>query len=162
LARTLPVQCKICAGVEKWVLRQALSGVVPEEVRTRRKHPFTAPPASLFGGEFLQDTLRSRVAADVPFLEADRLATVLDALPGLSSERKLRLYACGWAREVWRLLNDRSREAVEVAERYADGQASRAELLYAGRSAWAACAAIGKDAARQERGDCWPKGQVAL
>jgi asparagine synthase (glutamine-hydrolysing) len=89
LARTLPIDCKIHEGVEKWILRRALRGVVPEEVRARRKHPFTAPPASLFGGEFLQDTLRSRAVADVVFLDAGCVARVLDVLPGLGERERI-------------------------------------------------------------------------
>jgi hypothetical protein len=45
------------------------------------------------------------------------------------SDRKLRLFATAWLRQVWHALNDdRSRQAVEIAERHADGLASDAEL----------------------------------
>jgi hypothetical protein len=50
-------------------------------------------------------------------------------LQGRASARKLRLWACACARRVWRLMPDeRSRRAIEVAERYADGAATRGEL----------------------------------
>jgi hypothetical protein len=48
-----------------------------------------------------------------------------------TSERKLRLLACACCRQVWHLLSPRSRQAVEVAERFADGQASDPELYRA-------------------------------
>ncbi len=48
---------------------------------------------------------------------------------GRTSERKLRLLACACCRQIWNLLPDPlSRQAVMVAERYADGQASDVEL----------------------------------
>jgi len=47
-------------------------------------------------------------------------------------ERKLRLLACAVCRQVWELLDDlRSRRAVEIAERFADGRASLKELARA-------------------------------
>jgi hypothetical protein len=57
---------------------------------------------------------------------------MLEHLDGRTSDRKVRLYACAWAWQVWRLLADeRSREAVLTAERYADGLVSRSELILA-------------------------------
>jgi hypothetical protein len=47
------------------------------------------------------------------------------------SNRKLRLFAVLCSRQVWDLLDVRSRHAVEIAERYAEGLASPEELQIA-------------------------------
>jgi hypothetical protein len=54
--------------------------------------------------------------------------------------RKLRLFACGCCRQrVWHLLSDpRSREAVEMSERYAEGETDAASLRAARTAAQAA------------------------
>lgn len=71
---------------------------------------------------------------------------------GILDDKTLRLFACKCVREVWNLLTDeRSRNAVEVAERYANGQATDEELAsakaaarYAAYAAYAASAAWAK------------------
>src|SRR4051812_43564062 len=42
--------------------------------------------------------------------------------------RKLRLLTCACYRRVWHLLSDAGRAGIEVAERHADGKASKSEL----------------------------------
>lgn len=73
---------------------------------------------------------------------------MLDSLSGDTSDRKMRLFACACVRHVWPLLADeRSRSAVETAERCAEGSADRGELAEARDNA--------REAARQIR---WPVG----
>jgi hypothetical protein len=62
---------------------------------------------------------------------------MLELLRGKASGRKLRLFACACCRHIWPLLADpRSRHAVDLAERYADGLATEEERDRAAAEAW--------------------------
>ena len=53
---------------------------------------------------------------------------MLDFILAKAGDRKLRLFACACCRHVWHLIPPYHRRTVEVAERYADGLATREEL----------------------------------
>jgi hypothetical protein len=73
-------------------------------------------------------------AEETPVTEAQWLASAvsqksLNYLVGRTSDRKYRLFACACCRAIWSLLrDDRSRNAIEVVERFVDGTASDAEV----------------------------------
>lgn len=82
---------------------------------------------------------------------SDWMAWLLFKL-GWDDARTMHLYACWCVRQVWHLLTDeRSRNAVEVAERYAAGNATDDELDAAmdaaGAASWAPAWAAARAAA---------------
>ncbi len=71
--RRLPVSMKIKGGTEKYILRRVLRPYITDTVYHRQKHPFMAPPVSLFAnnrlGEMLNDTLASASFSAMPFFD---------------------------------------------------------------------------------------------
>src|SRR5262245_16222692 len=79
---------------------------------------------------------RSRPMTEQEWLACTDPRAMLKQVRFRSHKRKSRLFAVACCRCVWRLLVDeRSREAVEVAERHADGQATDEELRAAAAAA---------------------------
>jgi len=74
-------------------------------------------------------------------------------------DKEIRLYAVWCARQVQHLMKDpRSINALDVAERFANGTASNEELAAARDAAWAAAKAAARNAARAA---AWAAGSVA-
>jgi asparagine synthase (glutamine-hydrolysing) len=92
-ARTLPTNLKIRDGVEKFVLREALAGVLPAAVRRRAKHPFTAPPLCAgdpaAAGDLVQQMLRGPGLAHSPFFDPEKVVALLDRLPALPGRERV-------------------------------------------------------------------------
>jgi hypothetical protein len=71
---------------------------------------------------------------------------MLDHLVGAARKRKLRLFGCACCRRVWHFLSDeRSRAAVEAADRFADGEIDADALAAAGREGHEAAEPLGLD-----------------
>lgn len=89
---------------------------------------------------------------ELPYADILRINGLTDALWACRAEpqysREWRLLAVKYARAVEHLLTDeRSRSALDVAERYARGEASEEELAQAREDAWAAANASAASAA---------------
>jgi hypothetical protein len=69
---------------------------------------------------------------EAEWLECTEPAPMLNFLGEQVSERKRRLVVCACCRHIWHLLTDRrGREAVEVAEQYADGKVNMRKMRIA-------------------------------
>jgi asparagine synthase (glutamine-hydrolysing) len=90
LAAALPTDCFYQQGHSKSILREALSGLMPDTMRLRPKHPFIAPPLLGSGDpvawEFVHDTLSSQTARDLPFFSSTSMQKWLERLPKAPDE----------------------------------------------------------------------------
>ena len=112
------------------------------------------------GWEKLLKNLGKTRADDEPLalttiLESNGLDDALWCLRAVDGhEREMRLYAVECARSVQHLMTDkRSLDAIDVAERFANGKATQQELNAAWGAAWGAARAAAGGAARAAAGD---------
>jgi asparagine synthase (glutamine-hydrolysing) len=82
-----PVRMKVRGMTEKYVLREAVHDSITDTVYRRQKHPFLSPPATLNPEDtfhtYVQDTLRGRVLASMPFFDQKQVVDLLDRLPSM-------------------------------------------------------------------------------
>ncbi|MDB6108168.1 MAG: asnB 3 [Gammaproteobacteria bacterium] len=85
--RSQPVSLKIRGMTEKYVLREAVRDVITDTVYRRQKHPFMSPPATLNPKaklhDLVQDRLRGRALASIPFFDQRKVIGLLDRLPSM-------------------------------------------------------------------------------
>ncbi len=62
------------------------------------------------------------------WLTGNDIGAMLEQVRGRASQRKLRLLVCAYRRRSWDRLDELTRRAVELAEGYLEGEASRLEL----------------------------------
>ncbi len=87
--RGLPTDMKIRSGAEKWTLREAMRGRVPDAVTAREKHPFLGPPMGPATLDIARDAFASRSFEDQPLFEPKRVRTLAGEVPRMSpAERK--------------------------------------------------------------------------
>jgi len=91
--RSQPVTQKIRGTTQKYVLREALRGLLTETVYRRHKHPFLSPPAMLDSkGRFsvlFQDVLRGPILGSIPFFDQGKVVSILDRLPTMEESSRV-------------------------------------------------------------------------
>ncbi len=79
--QTLPTNLKINKLVEKYILREATRDVLSERVYKRQKHPFVAPPISVFSShsshEMMNDLLTSQSFCHLSIFNHAKVAELL-------------------------------------------------------------------------------------
>src|SRR4051812_45842485 len=94
--------------------------------------PAGLSPSGRFAYDQVAASDRSQQMTEAEWVTAADPTPLLEHLGSGASDRKLRLFACACCHRHWHLLiDDRSRAAVEVAERVADGSATEPERIAA-------------------------------
>jgi hypothetical protein len=97
---------------------------------TQRESRLGRPAPALYLSRQGRGTLAGMTEAE--WRTSDDPGAMLVFLRGRASERKLRLFACACCRWLWgHFLAEECRQAVEVAERFADGRATEEQLRQA-------------------------------
>ena len=115
------------------------------------------------GWKKLLDTLGKTKADDeevsiIQVLDSNGLDDALWTLRAVKGrDKEIRLFAVWCARQVQHLMTDqRSINALDVSEKFANGEATQEELAAAGSAAWAAAgSAAGAAAGYAARDDAW-------
>jgi asparagine synthase (glutamine-hydrolysing) len=85
--RSQPVNLKIRGMTEKYVLREAVRDVITDTIYRRQKHPFMSPPATLNPEgklhDFVQDRLRGKALAAIPFFDQKKVIRLLDQVDSM-------------------------------------------------------------------------------
>ena len=79
-AATIPSNMKLRGGTVKWILKQALTGVVPDEIRTRPKVGFPTPLAEMFRGklaDYVEAVLLSRRALQRGYFRPEKIREIV-------------------------------------------------------------------------------------
>ena len=89
--KNLPIDMKIKNMQEKYILREAVKPYIIDEVYTRQKHPFFAPPSVIDPKakfhQLVQDTLRGPILNDIPFFDKDNVVKFLDNIDNVAPEQ---------------------------------------------------------------------------
>ena len=91
--RSQPVNLKIRGMTEKYVLREAVRDVITDTIYRRQKHPFMSPPATLDPKgklhELVQDRLRGRALASMPFFDQTKVIGLLDRIASMDESARV-------------------------------------------------------------------------
>ncbi len=91
-ARSMPLSMKINGTTEKYVLKEALKPFITETIYKRQKHPFVAPPVSLFATQeaksLMGDCLSSKAFKSIPFIDQAKVRALIESLPKLSDAER--------------------------------------------------------------------------